>query len=402
LIKADGYYALADYLKIDNLAESALAFIGARARKYILRQNVTSPIITRRMTRIFWAYGIASLVNDITMGTVLLLLARNVFINQFGDWGELFTVGLLYFMLRSYLVGAWHGMSAWFAGRRRERMHLRLTRIQQAIVAGVAFVLFIPPLPFKVPGDFLLEPGKRASLRSKVDGKVSQVLVREGDSVKTGEVLAVLENPEVEANSAVLLQELTLARSNLRTNQFLNDLERGAQAGRDQLRFQTELAVARERKNALQIRAPFDATVTSANLEQKLGEFLPAGNEFCQIVDRETVHARIFIRDWDLAEVRPGAAAQLKVLAFPFRTYSGKVVKILPAASMDRPVAQPEKLERMGHELTNYFALVVDLPNPDGSLQEGMTGTAKISGRHRSIAWQLTRSVWRWIRGLVW
>ena len=274
--------------------------------------------------------------------------------------------------------------------------------MQQAIVAGVAFLLFIPPLPFKVPGDVELEPGKRASLRSKVAGKVSQILVREGDSVKAGEVLAVLENPEVEANSAVLLQELTLVRSNLRTNQFLNDLERSAQAGRDQLRFQTELIVARERKNALQIRAPFDATVTTAAVEQKLGEFLHAGNEFCQIVDRGTVRARILVRDWDLAEVKPGAPVHLKALAFPFRTYTGKVAQILPAASVDRPVSQPDKVERMGHELTNYFALVVDLPNADGSLREGMTGTAKISGRHRPIAWQVTRSVWRWIRGLVW
>jgi len=402
LIKADGYYALADHLKIDNLAESSLAFIGMQARKYILRENVTLPASTRRMTRIFWVYGLASLVNALTMGTVVLLLARSVLINHFGNWGELVAAGLLYFMMRSYLVVAWHGMSAWFASRRKERMHLRLTRIQQIIVAGVAFVLFIPPLPFKVPGDFVLEPGKRASLRSKVAGKVSQVLVREGDSVKTGEVLGVLENPETDVNSAVLLQELTLARSNLRINQFLNDLERSAQAGRDQLRIQTELIVARERRNALQIRAPFDATVTTASLEQRLGEFLPAGNEFCQIVDRQTVRARILVRDWDLAEVKPGAAVHLKVLAFPFRTYAGKVAQILPAASVDRPVAQPDKVERMGHELTNYFALVVDLPNADGSLREGMTGTAKISGRHRPIAWQVTRSVWRWIRGLVW
>lgn len=402
LIKADGYYALADHLKIDNLAESSLAFIGAQARKYVLRENVIFPAITRRTTRIFWVYGLASIVNALTIGTVVLLLARTVLINQFGDWGELFAVGLLYFMLRSYLVSAWHGASAWFAGRGKERMHLKLTRIQQAIVAGVAFVLFIPPLPFKVPGDFVLEPGKRASLRSKVGGKVSQVLVREGDSVRAGEVLAVLENPEVEANSTVLLQELTLARSNLRTNQFLNDMERSAQAGRDQLRFQTELIVARERKNALQIRAPFDATVSTATVEQKLGEFLPAGNEFCQIVDRGTVRARILVRDWDLAEVKPGAPVHLKALAFPFRTYTGKVARILPAASVDRPVSQPDKVERMGRELTNYFALVVDLPNPDGSLREGMTGTAKISGRYRSIASQVTRSVWRWIRGLVW
>jgi multidrug resistance efflux pump len=119
-------------------------------------------------------------------------------------------------------------------------------------------------------------------------------------------------------------------------------------------------------------------------------------------VDRGTMKARILVRDWEIEEIRPGAAAQVKVLPFPYRTYSGRVEQILPAAALDRPVAQPQKLERRGQELTNYIAVVMEFPNPDGSLREGMTGTAKITGKSRSLALRAGREAWRWVHSQIW
>jgi putative peptide zinc metalloprotease protein len=402
LIQADGYYALADYLEVDNLSESSREFVGLRLRKFVLREKLDLPLVSRRLTRIYWSYGLGSIVYDISIAALILLFARNVLTTQFGDWGELFGVVLAYLILRNRLAGAWGGIRAWLERRRKEQMAWKLSRAQQATLAGIAFLLFIPPLPYKVASDFVLEPQKRASLRTKVAGKVSQVLAREGDQVQSGQLLGVLENPEIKANSGVLVQQLLLARSDLRTTEFLSDTQRSAQASLEQSRLQSELAVALERQDGLRMVAPFEGTVTTANLDQKAGEFLPAGDEFCQVVDRTTVRARVLVRDWDLAEVKPGASVELKLLAYPFQTFTGKVAQILPAASLDHPVAQPEKLESMGHELTNYFALVVELPNPGGILREGMTGTAKISGKHRPLAMQAGRSIWRWFRGLVW
>jgi hypothetical protein len=78
------------------------------------------------------------------------------------------------------------------------------------------------------------------------------------------------------------------------------------------------------------------------------------------------------------------------------------VKQILPAAAEDRPVSQPQKLTRLGQDLTNYFAVVVELSNSDGALREGMTGTAKISGPARPLAWHAARSAWRWLQSQIW
>jgi multidrug efflux pump subunit AcrA (membrane-fusion protein) len=137
-------------------------------------------------------------------------------------------------------------------------------------------------------------------------------------------------------------------------------------------------------------------------VDQRAGEFLAQGAEFCELADRSTMKARILVRDWELEDVHAQATAELKVVSFPFRTYDGQVERILPAAALDRPVTQPQKLERMGQDLTNYIGVVMEFPNADGSLREGMTGTAKISGRSRPIAWQVARGAWRWMRSQVW
>jgi len=108
------------------------------------------------------------------------------------------------------------------------------------------------------------------------------------------------------------------------------------------------------------------------------------------------------VRDWELEDVREGARVELVTRAHPFRTFSGTVQQIMPAAAADRPTEGPKELERNGQQLTNYFAVVLEIPNPSGVLREGMTGTAKISGRRYPLAWRAGRSVWRWLRSQVW
>ena len=112
--------------------------------------------------------------------------------------------------------------------------------------------------------------------------------------------------------------------------------------------------------------------------------------------------ARILVQDRDVQDVQPGAPTKVKVLPYPFRTYSGHVDRILPAAASDHPVAQTEKLQRLGQDLTNYLAVEMEIPNPDGSLQEGMTGKAKISGDKDSLALQAGQGIWRWMRSQFW
>jgi hypothetical protein len=112
--------------------------------------------------------------------------------------------------------------------------------------------------------------------------------------------------------------------------------------------------------------------------------------------------ARVLVRDWQLEDVHPSAPVELKSCAYPFRTFAGKVDEIMPAAALDRPVGDPETPTQNGQPLSNYIAIVMRFPNPNGLLLEGRTGTAKILGHRRPIAWRSARGIWRWVRTYAW
>lgn len=281
-------------------------------------------------------------------------------------------------------------------------MAWRMTRRQRAGAIALAVVFLIPPIPSRVASDFVLEPGREARLRPQVSGTVRQVFVKQGDSVSAGRVLAVFSNPEIDANAAALGQQLAIADGQVREGQSGSYSPKVAAAIQDRKRLQQESAVAQQQVEALTIRAPFAGIVVTPGLDQKAGQFLSAGDEFCDIVDRSSMKARILVRDWELEDMRAGSPAQLKVVTYAFRTYGGNVDRILPAAALERPVSQTDQLDRLGQQLTNYFAVEMVFPNPDGSLIEGMTGTAKIAGRSSPAAWQVGRGAWRWLRSQIW
>jgi putative peptide zinc metalloprotease protein len=401
LVKADGYYALSQFLEIDNLREDSFDYLKAAASKYLLRRDIDLPAAGRRHRRIFLTFGIAAFAYSAGIVAVTVFFARNVLVTTFGEWGYLLTILIVYYFARNGLKAAMPAVRAWLRQKREGFMAWKVTRLQAAGAAGLALLIFIPPFYSSVSTGLVLEPGRVAPLRAEAGGRVKQVFVREGDNVKSGQVLAILEDPEIRAKARIVAAQLALASSNLRHNEG-SDPQKAAQATHERLRLQQELAVAQKEVDALEIRAPFDGVVTTPEMEQRVGEYLSAGDEFCRVVDRTTMRARVLVRDWELEDVRPGTAAKVKVVSFPYRTFSGHVDQILPAAADDRPVSQPQKLERMGQQLTNYFAVVVEFPNPDGSLREGMTGTARISAKRSPLAWKIGREAWRWLRSQVW
>ena len=402
LIKADGYYMLAQHIKMDNLREDTFVYLKAWAELFILRRNVEVPPASRRVRRIYFIFGLAALAYSAFVLLVVAIFVKNIFVNEFGDWGYLLTAGTFYLMFRKKIQKRLPAVRAWFRRTRERYMAWRMTRVQQVGIAAFVFLLVVPPTTLKVSSDFVLEPGQRANVRATVPGMVGDVPVRQGANVRAGDVLAVLKNPELEAQSAVVEQQLRLAEAALRSAQTLRDPEQVAKASRQREELQSDLEVARSKLAQLTLRAPFDGEVTTPDVEQRVGDYLNEGDDFSTVVDRNQMRARILVQDLDLEDVSPGAPVKLHVRAYPFRTFAGSVQQILPAAALDRPVAAPAKVERYGQEVSNYFAVVLTFPNPDGVLREGMTGTAKISGGRYPIAWRAGRSAWHWLRSQIW
>lgn len=412
LMKFDGYFALSQYFEMDNLRDDSFTYLKAWVRRHVLRQDIALPRASRRKRRIFLTFSTAAFVYGALLLTVVTVFVKNIFTSRFGNWGYLLTAGLVYLILRKSLRRWLPAVRGGLREAKEKFMAWKMTRLQQVGGLAVLVLVFVPPTAIKVTTDFLLEPGQRAEVRAPVPGWVADVRVREGERVEAGAVLALLRNPAVEARARVVARELELAERSLLAAQAHGNLSEIHQYSHERERLQAELAVAHRQQAGLVLQAPQVEdleeegqtifVVTTPQVEQRVGDYLAEGESFAVLVDRSILRARVLVRDWELDNVHEGALVKLNLRAYPFRSFSGHVQQIMPAAALDRPVSDPHKLERKGQELTNYFAVTLEFQNPEEVLREGMTGTAKIYGKRYPLAVRAGRSVWRWLRSQLW
>ncbi len=401
LIKADGYYALAQYLQIDSLREDSFEYVKAWAQKYLLRRKVELPAASHRQRRIFLIFGIAATLYAVLIFFFVTVFVFNILESKLGTWGYAVFGIALYFLLRSRIQKAMPKFRAWYWTAREAYVKWKMSRNQKLAAAAVALLLVVPPFSTKVSSELILEPGMLAEIRPPAPGTLVSFRVQNGALVDAGDVLAQLENPALISQAADLNSQLGAAESALRMAEQRGAQDEIARINEERQRIAGELAETRTRLAGLTLRAPFRGIVIAGEFEPKPGDYIAAGADSVQIVDRSRMRARILVHDWELNEVQVGAPAQLKVAAYPLRTYSGKIDKVLPAAASELPVSQLNKLESHGQEISNYFAVEMSFPN-DGRLLEGMTGIAKITGKRRPYAWRAAESVWRWVRSQVW
>lgn len=398
LLKFDGYYALSQILRIDNLREDSFDYVKAWLKKYVLRREVVLPAVSRRRRPLFLFFGTAAFVYSTLVLILVLGLVKNIFTRKFGEWGYALTVLVIYLILRGrlkrVLPGAWNSLR-----KRKDRfMAWKTMRTYQAGALALALTFLFLPFPSRISSEFTLEAGERAEVRASVPGLVIEVPVREGETVARDSVVAVLRNADVDEQAAFLRTQLELNRRSLMASEAKGDLTMTGKYTQEVARLEKEVGETERERQALVLRSPISGTVATPHPDQRLGEYLDKGAAMAVVVDRQVVRARILVRDWQLEDVAVGAPVKLKVQAYPLRTFAGKVRQIMPAAAAERPVAEPKKLERSGQELSNYFAVALEFPNPEGVLREGMTGQAKVSGPSSSLAWQAGRAFWRWVR----
>lgn len=216
---------------------------------------------------------------------------------------------------------------------------------------------------------------REATVSSKVTGKVVEVLVEEGLKVHAGQVLARLDDTNLQASLRLAQAQLLAATNGLsetwvRIREAKREFER--QTGLSKSKIATvadldraeasllamearleqqraEVLVAERQVAAWQqqiddtiIRAPFAGIVTSKNAQP--GEMISpvsAGGGFtrtgiCTIVDMESLEIEIDVNESYINRVTPGQAVEATLDAYPDWKIPCKVIAIIPTADRQK------------------------------------------------------------------
>jgi len=162
-----------------------------------------------------------------------------------------------------------------------------------------------------------------------VSGLVTQVLVRDNQPVRKGQVLFLLDRPRYEialaqAEAAIVSQRSQLAEAERedRRNHALGDLattetvQQGASKVEELKAALQQGLVARDlaRLNLERttVTAPVDGSVT--NLELRPGDYLTPGRSAMALIDAETLHVDGYFEETKLERIHVGDRVQIRLM----------------------------------------------------------------------------------------
>ena len=170
-------------------------------------------------------------------------------------------------------------------------------------------------------------------LRPEVGGRVSQVLFKDGQKVKKGQVLVQFDDQLPAAQMAQSKAELSIAQANHNRNQELvaqNFISKRSLDESDAALqvAQAKVALAQATLQRLKVLAPFDGT---AGLRQiNVGDYLKDGTDMVNVEDIEAVLLDFRLPERFQNKIKPGQKAQVTMDAVQGRKFTAVIQAIDP------------------------------------------------------------------------
>lgn len=269
---------------------------------------------------------------------------------------------------------------------------------------------FRGPLVAQVTATGTLEPRNTVQVGAEISGQIDQVDVDYNDPVKKGQVLAVIDTQQLQADvvqaratlrsaqadavkaqatarktAADLARDEKLAKSGVVSEQALDAAREAATAAEAVLASSKAKVAAAEATLKIKatnlskavIHSPIDGVVLTRNVDpgQTVASSFQTPILFQIAEDLRKMELQVDVDEADVGRVHPGQKATFSVDAYPDHSFEGTITEVRYA---------PETVEGV----VTYKA-VLDVDNPDLLLRPGMTATAQIATQREADALQV-------------
>jgi HlyD family secretion protein len=259
-----------------------------------------------------------------------------------------------------------------------------------------------------------IKPKRYVNISSNVSGRIEQLLIVEGQTVRRGQVLARIDSTRIaagERQSAAALEgakaDLVRAQADLEASRLAYERTKKMHADKlvsDQVFEQADaelkmkaaaveaqkrrinqgealLASNRDDLEKTTVVAPMDGVVTS--LQKEEGETVIGAQSFSPTVimtvaDLSVMEVEVMVDETDIRNVRLGQAAEVRVDALEDTKIKGDVTEIGSSAIPRGLTAQQSQSTNTANQAKD-FKVVVTLKDPPPTLRPGLNATADIT-----------------------
>ena len=332
LMRFDGYYILADFLELPNLAAHGQQWLVHGAKRWLLGVHGSAPTWPEGRMWLVAMYGVLSAIWR-TVVSASLIVASAV-------WFEGAGIALATCALFAWFVQPlWRGLRfVMFGSRFEQPQRTRFVTIAACSAASLAWLLTSVPAWHSIALPGVVESVDALTVRIESPGFVEEIFVASGQLVREGDSLVRLGNHDLETQRRQLVVEIE--RSELRSRTFQQAGELAARLAEDDNRegLRTKLAELDRSCELLLLRAPRSGLVSSANLDFLLGNYLSAGRELLVIGDPEAKEVRVLIsqEQFEAAAHSLDHVVRVRLVDDGFAT-TGTLQKLEPRATVHAP-----------------------------------------------------------------
>jgi membrane fusion protein (multidrug efflux system) len=210
-----------------------------------------------------------------------------------------------------------------------------------------------------IPATGTLRANESVTIAPEISGRLQEFRAKEGQPVKKGDVIAVLDTTVLEAELAQARSRLALARANAGRANELAARNFASQRSRDEalaeLRTtEAQIATAEARLSRSRLIAPFDGLLGLRSVSS--GDFINAGSALVTLDQIDPLKVDFRVPEVQLSRISVGQAIEIEVDALPGRKFTGTIF------------ALDSTVEPGGRSLL----VRANLPNPERLLRPGL------------------------------
>ncbi len=210
----------------------------------------------------------------------------------------------------------------------------------------------------------MLESTTNVALRPETEGRVVKILASEGDRVKAGQPILVLDNVQQSAALNAARAQARTDKLNAERYEFL--YEQGAASAKTRDRYATQAIASRDQALASAatlgykfVRSPIDGIVGDLDTV-KLGDYVQTGQAITGIVDNSTLWTLMQIPATQADQIKIGQTVKVSSQTSPPVSGQGSVTFISPYFGISGSQQSP-----------NTLMVKATFPNLTGKLKTG-------------------------------
>jgi membrane fusion protein, multidrug efflux system len=225
-----------------------------------------------------------------------------------------------------------------------------------------------------------LQPLNQTTVAAKVAGEIRQVTVREGETVKAGQVIVRFDTADLEARLTDRIgalessrAQLSLAEKTRTQNQLLlkqkfisqnayDAAESNLSVSQGTLKSnEAQAQLARIALNYAVVAAPLSGVVAKRHVQP--GQKVSIDAPLVTIVDLSHMELQAMVPANDIPELAIGMTVDVAIDGFGERRFPGTIERINPTTEAG----------------TRAILVFIHIPNPDAALRGGMFGTGRVT-----------------------